>query len=151
MTAPTPTARLVNVRLAELLREAGYSRKGFARAVRETSARLGWPVACNHVAVSRWLQGVTPRPATIDVIALVLGQTLGRAVTADELGLTPPGLLVPGQRRPTAAEHETAALRRRLDWLVAETARLSESLAHTTGARPALVGLVASISGGGPP
>jgi hypothetical protein len=70
------------------------SNKALARAVRETSARAGHPVSCDHTAVSRWLDGTRPRRRTAQYVADALGAKLGRAVPPSEIGF-PPDILMP--------------------------------------------------------
>ncbi|WP_068928125.1 hypothetical protein [Planobispora rosea] len=132
-TAPqTGTQRTANLCLAALLREAGYSNKSFARALRQTSQRVGWPLVCGHESVARWLKGVPPRAETADLIVITLSQALGRRITGKDAGLHAPGILadVPaGQRAVSVAvERDLEVMRRRLEWLTNEAAQLAHAL-----------------------
>lgn len=149
---PAPAARRPdNRRLAHLMGEAFRSRKSFARAVHHVAAELGTPIACDHVAVSRWLHGTTPRPATAHAITVTLGRALGRPVTLADIGLEP----TPTDRPASAEQRATTmtqdwpadyhALRRHLDWLAEEIASVSRMLV-TLGPPPTVPGL----SGRGP-
>jgi len=71
MTRPEP-----NHELAEVMRAAGVSNKALGRAVES-----------DHTAVSRWLSGVQPRPATAQRIASFLSARLGRQVELAEIGM----------------------------------------------------------------
>jgi tetratricopeptide (TPR) repeat protein len=71
------------------MKQAGATNKGLARRVRLLSEQDGGePVRCDHVSVKRWLDGTTrqPHPRTCQLIAQVLGELLGRAVTLAEIG-----------------------------------------------------------------
>ncbi|MFD0884135.1 hypothetical protein ACFQ08_06170 [Streptosporangium algeriense] len=121
-TVPASRSQAVNLRLAALLREAGFSRKSFARTLRQTSERAGWPIACDHTSISRWLRGMTPRAETADLIALTLSQALGRPISRTDAGLIPPTAPVSGE----------VELQRRLAWLTAEVEQLRNQLAAVT-------------------
>ncbi|MEU1730003.1 hypothetical protein [Streptosporangium sp. NPDC020145] len=131
-TSPAPRPQDVNLRLAALLREAGFSRKSFARALRQTSERIGWPIACDHTSVSRWMHGVAPRAETADLIVITLSQALGRRLTGKDAGISAPGTLADapaGQRAVSVAiERDLEVMRRRLEWLVSETTQLARTL-----------------------
>ena len=75
-----------NTKLGSLLREAGLSRKALARSVRELSEARGHPGRCDHTAVTRWLAGVQPRPATAALVVDVLRARLGRTLTSADVG-----------------------------------------------------------------
>lgn len=78
-----------NRRLAALMGEAGMSKKGFARRMRDLSERDGGDsIRPTHTNVDKWLSGETRRPAerTCQVMAKVLSRELGRPVTVAELG-----------------------------------------------------------------
>ncbi len=129
--------RAPNRRLARLMAEAQLSRKAMARAVRRVSAELGTPVATDHVAVGRWLNGTTPRRDTAHAITVVLGRALGRAVTLADIGLEPTTAPVRPDEAIVAAPQNWPAeiheLRHRLDWLAEEIASLSRTLAMVGG------------------
>jgi hypothetical protein len=80
-----------NERLASALAEAGFSAAGLARRIRDLAKANGKPApAADHTAVARWLAGQRPRAATATLIAAVFTQSLGRRVTAQDLGFAPP-------------------------------------------------------------
>jgi hypothetical protein len=82
-----------NQRLRSLLDEAGMSNKGLARRVVDLAATQGAAdVRCDHTSVLRWLAGEQPRPPVPELAAAVLGNALGRKVSATELGMTPSNL-----------------------------------------------------------
>jgi hypothetical protein len=72
------------------MREAGLSRKAFARAVRDAGADRSQPIACDHTSVARWLAGMVPRPATASVILHVLSARLRRPLTPADAGFADP-------------------------------------------------------------
>jgi tetratricopeptide (TPR) repeat protein len=76
-----------NVRLADLMREAGLTRKGLARGVRDVSAAHGEPIGPDHTAVTRWLGGQQPRGRTPEFIAEAIGRKLGRRLTPADVGM----------------------------------------------------------------
>lgn len=80
-----------NEKLASALSEAGFSAAGLARRIRDVAKANRMPVpATDHTAVKRWLAGQRPRAATATLIAAVFTQSLGRRVTAQDLGFAPP-------------------------------------------------------------
>ncbi|WP_433376122.1 hypothetical protein [Streptosporangium sp. CA-115845] len=79
--------RISNDRLARLVKEAGFSRKSFARAIRDASENAGTPINCDHTSVSRWLNGMQPRGDTTGLIIATLSRALGRTVTLPDTGL----------------------------------------------------------------
>jgi tetratricopeptide (TPR) repeat protein len=79
-----------NLRLRALLDEAGMSNKGLARRVVDLARSQGVAnVRCDHTSVLRWLAGEQPRPPVPELVAVVLGDALGRRVAETELGMTP--------------------------------------------------------------
>ncbi|MGW0591247.1 hypothetical protein [Streptosporangium sp. NPDC002607] len=80
--------QMPNDRLARLIKEAGFSRKSFARAVRGASENAGTPINCDHTSVSRWLNGMQPRDDTAGLITVTLSRALGRTVTFSDAGLS---------------------------------------------------------------
>jgi hypothetical protein len=76
-----------NSALAAVVAESGMSRKRLARLVRETCTMQGTPSSADHIAVSRWLAGMTPRPDTARALSAVLSAELGRTVTLADIGL----------------------------------------------------------------
>ncbi|HUY46858.1 MAG TPA: hypothetical protein VMV92_14165 [Streptosporangiaceae bacterium] len=79
-----------NLRLRALLDEAGMSNKGLARRVVDLAVARGVAnVRCDHTSVLRWLAGEQPRPPVPELVALVLGDAVGRQVPETELGMTP--------------------------------------------------------------
>jgi len=82
-----------NLRLRALLDEAGMSNKGLARRVVDLARSQGVAnVRCDHTSVLRWLAGEQPRPPVPELVAVVLGDALGRRVAETELGMTPSDL-----------------------------------------------------------
>lgn len=75
-----------NALLAALVKEAGFSHKGFAARVRAEAARIDHKASPDHVAVSRWLAGAVPHETTIRCIVAVLSAKLGRQLTNADLG-----------------------------------------------------------------
>jgi hypothetical protein len=79
-----------NLRLRALLDEAGMSNKGLARRVVDLATAQGVAnVHCDHTSVLRWLAGEQPRPPVPELVATVVGDAIGRKVSAIELGITP--------------------------------------------------------------
>jgi hypothetical protein len=82
-----------NLRLRALLDEAEMSNKGLARRVIDLAATHGVTgVRCDHTSVLRWLAGEQPRPPVPELIATVLGDSLGRKISVSELGVAPSNL-----------------------------------------------------------
>ncbi len=82
-----------NLRLRSLLDEAAMSNKGLARRVVDLAAVQGLTgVRCDHTSVLRWLAGEQPRPPVPELIAMVLGNALGRKISETEVGMTPGNL-----------------------------------------------------------
>jgi len=66
------------------------SNKGLARRVVDLAVARGVAnVRCDHTSVLRWLAGEQPRPPVPELVALVLGDAVGRQVPETELGMTP--------------------------------------------------------------
>jgi hypothetical protein len=76
-----------NESLSRLLVQSGWSRKAFARAVRDEATARGLTLACDHTAIGRWLAGMVPRRETAEVMAYVLGRRLGLSLSLADLGL----------------------------------------------------------------
>jgi len=82
-----------NLRLRSLLDDAGMSNKGLPRRVVDVAAARGVAnVRCDHTSVLRWLAGEQPRSPVPELVAVVLGEALGRKLSATELGMTPSDL-----------------------------------------------------------
>jgi ABC-type lipoprotein export system ATPase subunit len=82
-----------NQRLRALLNEAGMSNKGLARRVVDLAGIRGVAnIRCDHTSVLRWLAGEQPRAPVPELVAVVLGDALGRPVPETELGMTPSDL-----------------------------------------------------------
>jgi tetratricopeptide (TPR) repeat protein len=80
--------RQPNHRLAALIAEAGFSKKGLAaRVIRAGELRGHRDLKFNHSSVERWLRGDRPRPPTPDLLTEVLSAALGRPVTLTDLGM----------------------------------------------------------------
>jgi hypothetical protein len=83
-----------NLRLQMLIDEAGFSHKGLARRVNDLGRAKGIPgLSYDHSSVIRWLKGEQPRGVTPELIAEVLSMSLGRRITATELGFQKVGEL----------------------------------------------------------
>ena len=83
---PRP-AREPNLRLRMLIEEAGFSHKGLARRVNDLGQAKGISgMAYDHSSVIRWLKGEHPRQPIPALIAEVFSMSLGREVTAGDLG-----------------------------------------------------------------
>jgi hypothetical protein len=84
---PRPV-REPNPQLQALIEEAGFSHKGLARRVNDLGRAKGIPgLSYDHTSVIRWLKGEHPRAPVPALIAEVFSMSLGRKVTAGELGL----------------------------------------------------------------
>jgi hypothetical protein len=96
MTQPEP-----NHALAETLKAAGVSNKALGRAV-----------GSDHTAVSRWLSGVQPRPATARKVADFLSGKLGRRIELVEIGMSASESVSPslGMAYPDTASESTEIL-----------------------------------------
>lgn len=108
-----------NHKLASLIDEASFSRKGLAdRVVRLARLRGAPDLHYNHSSVARWLRGEQPRHPVPQIIAEVFTIELGRRITVADLGMRaltlPPGL---GLKLPTtqAASAQAAAALWRAD------------------------------------
>jgi hypothetical protein len=126
-----------NHQLAAVVAESGITRKRLARLVREACASLGAPSSADHVAVARWLAGVTPRPDTARALAVVLSRELGRPVALADIGLAHTAPAVPAPRPDAASvasvrqawQARRAEIERRAAELAAELAYLDAVLA----------------------
>jgi len=88
-----PRPKKENLRLREVLCEAGMSNKGLARRIADRAAAQGLTgVRCDHTSVLRWLAGEQPRPPVPELAATVMTEALGRTVSAAGLGMTPSDL-----------------------------------------------------------
>ncbi|MFJ8434146.1 sporulation protein [Kitasatospora sp. NPDC094019] len=87
--APAPRrTREPNHRLGALLAASGRSRKGLAQRVNELSAQRGQPRAYTHTSVGNWVaKGMIPDAPAPELIAVALGERLGRPVTLREIGM----------------------------------------------------------------
>jgi hypothetical protein len=86
-------AKTENLRLRSLLDDAGMSNKGLARRVADAAVAGGVAnVRCDHTSVLRWLAGEQPRSPVPELVAVVLGEALGRKLSVSELGMTPSDL-----------------------------------------------------------
>jgi hypothetical protein len=142
------SAAVPNRQLAAVVAESGISRKRLARLVREACAAQGTRSSANHVSVSRWLAGMTPRPDTARALAGVLSGELGRAVTPADIGMAgavpvprPSALTaaaVAGAR--TALQERRAELQRVAADVAAELAYLEAVLSVRQPSAPATAG-----------
>jgi hypothetical protein len=81
-----------NLRLQALIDEAGFSHKGLARRVNDLGRAKGISgLAYDHSSVIRWLRGEHPRQPIPALIAEVLSMSLGREITAGEVGFPASG------------------------------------------------------------
>lgn len=79
-----------NSRLERLIASSGVSHKHLARRVNELASRKGIATKYAHTSVANWTaRGMTPRHPVPSLIAEALGEHLGRAVTAEEIGMDP--------------------------------------------------------------
>jgi len=77
-----------NPQLQTLIEEAGFSHKGLARRVNDLGRAKGIPgLSYDHSSVIRWLKGEHPHGPVPALIAEVFSMSLGRKLTAGELGL----------------------------------------------------------------
>ncbi len=84
---PRPV-REPNPQLQALIEEAGFSHKGLARRVNDLGRAKGIPgLSYDHSSVIRWLKGEHPRGPVPALIAEIFSMSLGRKITARELGL----------------------------------------------------------------
>lgn len=84
------STRTPNDDLARLLKTAAISRKALAAQVNTLSARAGAPTAYTHTHVGNWIRGMSPRPPAPALIAHVLTNHLGRAVSTADIGMGAP-------------------------------------------------------------
>ncbi|MFC0037670.1 transcriptional regulator [Actinomadura rayongensis] len=77
--------------LVAVIEEAGISNKALAKAVRDLGRLRGQDIRCTHVDVNRWRNGMIPRGAKPELIALALGRCLGRSLTLADIGMASPG------------------------------------------------------------
>ena len=75
-----------NEALHEALREAGMTYEQLAAGVRIVAAESGDSLRTNKSAVSHWIRGMVPAPATVGYIAEALSRRLGRAVQPHDVG-----------------------------------------------------------------
>ncbi len=81
-------AKVPNEQLAELLAEAGCSRRRLACYVVELGRARGVAgLRYDHTSVLRWLAGEQPRAPVPDLIAEVISGLAGRVVTPADLGM----------------------------------------------------------------
>src|SRR5205823_12074156 len=78
-----------NKALAAALKEAGCSYASLALRVNDLGHRQGADSNYDKASVTRWLQGQQPRGTTPELIATVLSERLGRAVSPVDLGFPP--------------------------------------------------------------
>ncbi|MFD7712626.1 hypothetical protein ACFV6E_31525 [Streptomyces sp. NPDC059785] len=124
-----------NNALAAALKDAGCSYASLALRVNELGRRQGADSNYDKASVTRWLQGQQPRGVTPELIATVLSERLGRAVSPADLGFHP------DQQRPVAGR----ALVYGED--VAETLHTLAELGSTDISRRSLLGSVPFVAG----
>ncbi|WP_405824482.1 sporulation protein [Streptomyces sp. NBC_00838] len=77
-----------NDKLLRLITASGVSHKHLARRVNELAVRKGIATKYVHTSVLNWAdRGMTPRHPVPSLIAEALGEHLGRAVTAEDIGM----------------------------------------------------------------
>ncbi|MFI6348581.1 hypothetical protein [Streptomyces sp. NPDC050560] len=133
-TRPAKGAVAPNTALAAALRDAGCSYASLAHRVNELGRRQGAEPHYDKASVTRWLQGQQPRGTTPELIAAVLSDRLGRAVTPADLGF------LSDQQRPVVGR----ALAYRED--VAETLHTLAELGSTDISRRTLLGSVPFVA-----
>ncbi|WP_369243915.1 hypothetical protein [Streptomyces sp. R41] len=124
----------VNKVLAAALKEAGCSYASLALRVNELGRRQGTDSHYDKASVTRWLQGQQPRGTTPELIAAVLSERLGRAVSSADLGFHS------DQQRPVVSR----ALLYGED--VAETLHTLAELGSTDISRRSLLGTVPFVA-----
>ncbi|MFD4550471.1 hypothetical protein [Streptomyces sp. NPDC058466] len=120
--------------LADALKEAGCSYASLALRVNELGRRQGTDSHYDKASVTRWLQGQQPRGSTPELIAAVLSERLGRAVSPADLGFPS------DQQRPVVSR----ALVYGED--VAETLHTLAELGSTDISRRSLLGSVPFVA-----
>ncbi|MEU9288572.1 hypothetical protein AB0D57_28785 [Streptomyces sp. NPDC048275] len=123
-----------NAALAAALKDAGCSYASLALRVNELGRRQGADSNYDKASVTRWLQGQQPRGTTPELIAAVLSERLGRAVSPADLGFHS------DQQRPVAGR----ALVYGED--VAETLHTLAELGSTDISRRSLLGSVPFVA-----
>ena len=127
-----------NLRLRPLLDEAGMSNKGLARRVVDLARSQGVAnVRCDHTSVLRWLAGEQPRQPVPELVAVVLGDALGRRVAETELGMTPSDLPADLGLRLPVAWTETVAISTALWRADVQRRRFLVNAVFTSAALPA--------------
>jgi tetratricopeptide (TPR) repeat protein len=124
-----------NKALAAALRDAGCSYASLALRVNELGRCQGTDSNYDKASVTRWLNGQQPRGNTPELIAAVLSERLGHAVSPTDLGF------LPDQQRPVAGR----ALVYRED--LAETLHTLAELGSTDISRRSLLGAVPFVAG----
>ncbi|MEY2248527.1 hypothetical protein AB8A21_37330 [Streptomyces sp. BF23-18] len=120
--------------LGAVLKEAGCSYASLALRVNELGHRQGADSHYDKASVTRWLQGQQPRGSTPELIAAVLSERLGRALSPADLGFHP------DSQRPVASR----ALVYGED--VAETLHTLAELGSTDISRRSLLGAVPFVA-----
>ncbi|MFI1486231.1 hypothetical protein [Streptomyces sp. NPDC020747] len=121
--------------LAAALRDAGCSYASLALRVNELGRRQGTDSNYDKASVTRWLNGQQPRGNTPELIAAVLSERLGHAVSPTDLGF------LPDQQRPVVGR----ALVYRED--LADTLHTLAELGSTDISRRSLLGAVPFVAG----
>jgi hypothetical protein len=79
-----------NHRLQQLVAEAGFTHKGLARRLNDLGRARGIAgLRYDHSSVVRWIGGQQPRGPVPCLLAEVFALRLGRAITAESLGMSP--------------------------------------------------------------
>lgn len=124
-----------NKALSAALRDTGCSYASLALRVNELGRRQGTDSNYDKASVTRWLNGQQPRGNTPELIAAVLSERLGHAVSPTDLGF------LPDQQRPVVGR----ALVYRED--LADTLHTLAELGSTDISRRSLLGAVPFVAG----
>ena len=76
-----------NIKLIELMQQAGLSASGLARRVVDLAGQHGVDRSYTHVDVKRWTEGRQPRGIVPALIAQALAIKLGRPVSVADIGM----------------------------------------------------------------
>ncbi|GLZ14900.1 Tat pathway signal protein [Actinomadura sp. NBRC 104425] len=88
--AMEPARNTRNHRLVAAIAEAGLSYTALAASVRAVAAENGAYLRTNSAAITHWVRGTPPQPATAAYLAEALSRRIGRLITPADLGLGSP-------------------------------------------------------------
>ncbi|MFF2374913.1 sporulation protein [Streptomyces xiamenensis] len=80
-------ARTPNSALGSLIAESGASHKALAHRINQLAARAGVSTSYSHTSVANWISGMKPKPPIPALVAMAIGERLGRAVDPREIGM----------------------------------------------------------------